>query len=174
MLVAITILMAVVFRSIPVGLITSLPVFIAVLLNFAVMWLFGVTLNVGTSIIASIGMGVGIDYAIHYYSRFRLLLRDGLSYEDALVQAFMQTSRPILSNATAVGLGFLVLLFSEYQIIGHVGWITALSMYTTALSTLLVLPAMLALFKPQVRWWREKKADAYAYAAKHPKQIASY
>jgi predicted RND superfamily exporter protein len=160
-LAAIAILMSIIFRSVPVGVMTSLPVFIAVLFNFAVMWLFGVTLNVGTSIVASIGMGVGIDYAIHYFSRFRLLLREGMSYDEALVSAIAETSRAILSNATAVGLGFLALLFSEYQVIGNIGWITALSMYTTAFSSLLVLPATLALFKPRIRW-SEKGAQERA------------
>ncbi len=150
-LVTITILMSIIFRSPVVGLITSLPVFIAVLLNFAVMWLFGVTLNVGTSIIASVGMGVGIDYTIHFFSRFRFILKETGEYDSALLKAIVETSRPILSNATAVGLGFLVLLFSEYQVIGHIGWITCLSMFTTALNSLIILPALLSLVKPNVK-----------------------
>ena len=155
-LLTITILMSVIFRSPVVGLITSLPVFIAVLFNFAVMWIFGVTLNVGTSIIASVGMGVGIDYAIHYFSRFRFILRETGDYEMALIKAIMETSRPILSNASAVGLGFLVLLLSEYQVIGNVGWITALSMVTTALSSLVVLPAILSIVRPKVKWGKQR------------------
>jgi predicted RND superfamily exporter protein len=150
-LITITILMSIIFRSPVVGLITSIPVFIAVLLNFAVMWIFGVTLNVGTSIIASVGMGVGIDYTIHFFSRFRFILKETGEYDSALKKAIIETSRAILSNATAVGLGFLVLLFSEYQVIGHIGWITCLSMFTTALSSLIVLPSLLSLVKPKVK-----------------------
>jgi predicted RND superfamily exporter protein len=97
-------------------------------------------------------MGVGIDYAIHYFSRFRFIFRETGDYQISLVKAISETSRPILSNASAVGLGFLVLLFSEYQVIGHVGWITALSMLTTALSSLTVLPAVLSIVKPNVKW----------------------
>jgi predicted RND superfamily exporter protein len=47
-------------------------------------------------------------------------------------------------------MGFLVLIFSEYYAIASVGWVTALSMLTTALSSLVVLPALLALFHPKV------------------------
>ncbi len=148
--VAILILMSVLFRSFPVGMITSVPVFIAVLFNFAVMWILGITLNIGTSIVASIGMGVGIDYTIHYFSRFKLLLKESPSYDTALLHTIVETSRSILSNAAAVALGFLVLIFSEYNAILSIGWITALSMVTTALSSLIVLPALLAIFKPKV------------------------
>ncbi len=147
-LVAILLLMSLIFRSFVAGFITSMPVFIAVLLNFAVMWLTGIALNIGTSILGAVGMGVGIDYAIHYFSRFRLLFGQAQTYDEAIIQAVAETARPILSNAVAVGLGFLVLFFSEYQVLANVGWITALSMFTTALSSLIVLPALLSLLKP--------------------------
>ncbi|MDY0095141.1 MAG: efflux RND transporter permease subunit [Candidatus Vecturithrix sp.] len=150
-LVAILLLMSLIFRSFAAGFITSMPVFIAVLLNFAVMWLTGIALNIGTSILGSVGMGVGIDYAIHYFSRFRLLFGQAQAYDEAIIQAVAETARPILSNAVAVGLGFLVLFFSEYQVLANVGWITALSMFTTALSSLIVLPALLSLLKPSVK-----------------------
>jgi len=151
-LITITLLMSLMFRSLIVGIMTATPVLIAVLFNFAVMWLSGVTLNIGTSIIASVGMGVGVDYAIHYFSRFRRLFAQGhTSYDEALVQAIAETSKAILSNAAAVGLGFLVLLFSEYRVVASIGWITALSMFTTALGSLTILPALLAIVKPKIR-----------------------
>jgi len=56
-----------------------------------------------------------------------------------------------LSNAFAVGLGFLVLLFSEYLVIANVGWIVAVSMFTTALGSLVVLPALLSIIRPAVK-----------------------
>jgi predicted RND superfamily exporter protein len=75
------------------------------------------------------------------------------------VKAIAETSRAILSNASAVGLGFLVLLLSEYQVIGNIGWITALSMFTTAISSLIVLPAILSLFKPKVVWRKQRSKE---------------
>jgi len=150
-LITITVLMALIFRSLSVGKINALPVFIAVLFNFAIMWLFNVSLNIGTSIIASVGMGVGIDYSIHYFTRFRRILSSGEGYDKALIKAIAETSRAILSNATAVGIGFLVLLFSEYLVIASFGWIVAISMFTTALGSLLVLPALLSIFRPAIK-----------------------
>lgn len=155
-LLTITILMSIIFRSPIVGLINALPVFIAVLFNFAIMWLFDVTLNVGTSIIASVGMGVGIDYSIHYSTRFRRILNSGVPYNEALVKAIAETARAILSNAGAVGIGFLVLLFSEYLVIANVGWITAVSMSTTSIGSLTVLPALLAIFRPNMKTQQQR------------------
>ncbi len=115
-------------------------------------------------------MGVGIDYAIHYFSRFRLLLKEINEYETALVKTVAETFQAILSNATAVGLGFLVLLVSEYQVIANIGWITALSMFTTAFSVLLILPAILAIVKPNVINWdaQQSKQDGQQQTIMRP------
>ena len=114
------------------------------------MWLTDTTLNVGTSIIASVGMGVGIDYAIHYYSRFRLAFQECEDYPAAAIIALERTCRPIMFNALAVGTGFIALMFSEYDIIHDVGWITSLSMFTTAFASLMLLPVLICIFKPGV------------------------
>jgi predicted RND superfamily exporter protein len=148
-LVTIFILLTIIFRSPVAGIFTATPVFIAILFNFAVMWLTGVTLNIGTSIIASVGMGVGIDYAIHYFTRFKAAFKHIPDHEKAVLTAIRGTGRAIIANALAVGTGFLVLLLSEYHIIVNVGWITALSMLTTAVSSLVVLPALIIIFKPK-------------------------
>jgi uncharacterized protein len=147
-LIAIIILLIIIFKSAISGILTALPVVIAVCFNFAVMWLTGTTLNVGTSIIASVGMGVGIDYAIHFFQRYKNnYMETGDNYK-SIILALNESATPIISNALAVGIGFLTLLFSNYYIIVGIGWITGLSMLTTAFNALFLLPAYLAIFEP--------------------------
>lgn len=147
-LATIILLLMIIFVSPLSGILTAIPVVIAVCFNFAVMWVTGTTLNVGTSIIASVGMGVGIDYAIHYFQRYKTIyLETGDNYY-SIISALNKSAVPILSNATAVGTGFLTLMFSNYFMISSIGWITGLSMLTTALCALFVLPAYLAVFEP--------------------------
>ena len=147
-LIAILFLLMIIFKSPLSGALTALPVIIAVCFNFAVMWITGTTLNVGTSIIASVGMGVGIDYAIHYFQRYKTIyLKTGDNHQ-SIISALNESAVPILSNALAVGIGFLALLFSNYFMIISIGWITGLSMMTTAFCALFVLPAFLAVFEP--------------------------
>ncbi|HBE03103.1 MAG TPA: hypothetical protein DC049_11610, partial [Spirochaetia bacterium] len=150
LLVMILAVMSIMFKSPAAGILTTIPILLAVLLNFAVMWISGVTLNIGTSIIASVGMGVGIDYAIHYYSRFRELYNKFSDYNKTAAQALRETAKPIMSNALAVGTGFLVLIFSEYSVIANMGWIISLSMITTAVFTLTILPALILIIEPKI------------------------
>jgi predicted RND superfamily exporter protein len=150
-LVTVWILMMLIYRSVANGLLVVIPTFITVMFNFAIMWIFNISLNSATAVIASVGMGVGIDYGIHYFARFKEELRQGVAYQKALIAAIVESGEGILFNAIAVGGGFLVLLLSDYHAIASLGWITAFAMVTTALSSLTLLPALLAIFKPKVK-----------------------
>ena len=150
-LAAIMLVLSIIFRSPLIGAMVTAPVAIAILFNFIVMWIFGVRLNPATAIIASVGMGVGVDYAIHLFSRFRLLFQASGDYRQSAADAIVESSRGILLNAAAVGVGFLVLLLSAYSIISQMGWIIALSMATTALASLTILPATIVIFRPKIK-----------------------
>lgn len=147
-LAVILLVLSIMYRSPLMGLVVSLPVMVAVLFNFAIMWAFGVSLNPATSIIAAVGLGVGVDYSIHLYSRFRYLYGKSRKKRESIVNAVVETSRGILSNALSVGLGFLILLLSAYSIINDMGWIVALSMGTTSLASLILLPVLLSFVIP--------------------------
>lgn len=147
-LIAVLFLLMIIFRSPISGLLVAIPVIIAVCFNFAIMWLTGTTLNIGTSIIASVGMGVGIDYSIHFFQRYKTYYLTNNDNNLSITLAFNESVKPIISNALAVGLGFLTLMLSNYYIIAGIGWITGLSMLTTAFCALVVLPAYLSIFEP--------------------------
>jgi uncharacterized protein len=149
-LITIVIILSIMFRSPIIGMIISIPVTISVLFNFGVMWIFGISLNPATAIIASVGLGVGVDYGIHYFHRFRSIYMKSGKFMRGIVEGVVESAKGILSNAVAVGIGFLVLLFSAYQIIMDMGWIIALSMITTAVLSLTVLPVCLVLFRPKI------------------------
>jgi len=144
-IIIIVLVLSILFRSFVSGFIVSIPVIIAVFFNFAIMWLFSVSLNPATSIIAAVGLGVGVDYSIHLFSRFNILYNKSGHYHESLINSVSETARGILSNALSVGLGFLVLLFSAYRIINDMGWIIALSMITTSVASLVLLPILISL-----------------------------
>ncbi|MDR1863614.1 MAG: MMPL family transporter, partial [Treponema sp.] len=58
-------------KSVPAGIIGIAPLSISVLINFAVMGFLGIKLNIGTSMVASVSVGIGIDYTIHYIEAYK-------------------------------------------------------------------------------------------------------
>jgi predicted RND superfamily exporter protein len=149
---------AVVLRSLLGALLVLMPLGLAVLINFAVMGVTGVTLGIGTAAISAMAVGMGADYAIYFLFRLREEYRDlGGSYggayrETALLERAVRTSvstsgKAICYVAAAISAGYLVLPFSGYYL--HMeGILVPIAMVTSALGALIILPLMIVGLHP--------------------------
>lgn len=158
-LVTMFVVMCILFRSFSNAAIVIFPIVWATFLNFLLMKIFGIALNPGTATVASIGMGVGVDYTIHYFSAFRRIFKECQDYSKSSIQAIRETLKGIFFNAIAVSLGFVTLLFSSYEIVMVMSIIIIFTMLTTALSALTILPVFLQTFKPKISTWSMDKED---------------
>jgi predicted RND superfamily exporter protein len=110
------------------------------------MGFLGIKLNLGTSLVASVSVGIGIDYAIHFIEAYKREYRDG---GDFLRRALATSGRAIIINAVSVGAGFAVLALSQFVILANLGLLMALTMFTSALISLTLVPALLTVLKPK-------------------------
>jgi len=153
---SILIIISIANRSLAAGVIAMAPLSISILLNFAVMGLAGIKLNLGTSMVGAVAVCVGIDYTIHCLEAYkRELIAAGGSQSSAvqsgdfLRKVFLSSGKAIIINALSVGAGFAVLLLSNFVMLGDFGLLIAFTMFSSALVSLTVLPALLALIKPK-------------------------
>jgi predicted RND superfamily exporter protein len=163
-LLAVTLLLILVFRSLRAGLLGIIPVGLTILVNFAVLGYFGIGLDSFTAMIASITIGLGIDYAIHFTHRFRKEFERSGDERTALVNTLQTTGVAILINSLSVGAGFAVLLLAGGQHIRLLGGLTAVALLVSALFTLVVLPALTLLWKPRY-------LQAPAAETLHPEEV---
>jgi predicted RND superfamily exporter protein len=136
-------------RSFIAGLVGIFPLTICVLVNFAVMGFLGIKLNIGTSMMASLCVGIGIDYAIHYMEAYKREYRAAGGKGNFLYKTFSSSGRAIFINAMSVGAGFAVLIFSQFIMLKDLGLLIAFTMGTSALVSLSVIPVLLTVFKPK-------------------------
>lgn len=140
---------AVVLRSLLGALLVLLPLGLAVLINFAVMGLFGVTLGIGTAAISAMAVGMGADYAIYFLFRLREAYRDRdvKPLESAVRTAVATSGKAICYVAVAISAGYLTLPFSGYYL--HMeGILVPIAMLTSALGALILLPLLIVGFQP--------------------------
>ncbi|MCL2276746.1 MAG: efflux RND transporter permease subunit [Treponema sp.] len=145
-------------KSFAAGIISAVPLMLAVLCNFTVMGLFGIKLNLGTALIASLTVCIGIDDAIHFlefYKREHKTDKNG-----SLRRTFIACGRAICTTAMSVGIGFAVLAFSKFKIIAEFGLLTALCMLSTTIVSLTIMPVLLAVFKPKFIYGGKEMASA--------------
>ncbi|MDR0400621.1 MAG: MMPL family transporter [Treponema sp.] len=138
------------YRSLAAGCIAAAPLSIAILCNFAAMGFLGIKLNIATALIASLAVGIGIDYTIHFIESFkREYQSDHRGGDDFLRRTFNGCGKAVIINALSVGAGFGVLAFSRFRILAEFGGLIALSMGITALVSLIVIPVLLTVIKPR-------------------------
>ena len=147
-LLMVFVILAIYYRSAVAGLIGLAPLSISILINFAVMGFAGIKLNIGTAMVASISVGIGIDYTIHYMAAFHNEYLATGGKGDFLRRTFLTSGKAILFNAVSVGAGFAVLCLSQFIILADLGLLIALTMGTSALVSLTVLPVLLLITNP--------------------------
>lgn len=133
--------------SILAGLVATLTIVLVIAINFGIMGILGMKLDAGTMLVASIAIGIGIDYTIHFISHLKDKVREGLTLQEGIRKTIIEKGRAILINAFTVGLGFLVLVFGTLIPIKNFGWMLFLTMLTSATLSLTFLPALILFLK---------------------------
>jgi predicted RND superfamily exporter protein len=145
-LAAVFAIMFIDFGSIGLTLVALWPIVVALLMNFGFMALIGIPLNAATAIVASLAIGTGIDYSIHFIVKYRqeMALSNGtVDVGRAIHNTIMQRGRSIMYNVLAVMAGFFVMLFSSFVPLIQFGGLVGFSMITTGIGAVLMIPATL-------------------------------
>jgi len=144
--------MALMLLSARVGLLAILPNVVAILVFFGLLGWFGVSLNLGTSLIATIALGIAVDSSVHYMWRLSRELRGESDQAAAIQRAMRAVGGPMLYIALALGAGFLTFAGSGFPPIRNFGLLTSITLATAFGANLIVLPALLATTKIITLW----------------------
>jgi len=136
----IVLIMALIFRSLPTGLLVATPTLFTLLVIYGGMGLLGVRLDIGTSMLASLILGAGVDYAVHLTAAW--YAPEGSPLIAAAARAADRTGPAIWTNAVMVCAGFLVLATGEARPLQNVGGLTGAAMLTAAVATFLLVPVL--------------------------------
>lgn len=159
-LLSVFVIIAISFRSGWAGLLGAVPLALTILLNYMVMGFTHINLDLVTSIIASVAVGVGIDYTIHFLTTYREERSRTNDIETVTRQTFRKSGHGIVTNALAVGLGFLVLCLSKFTVLRYIGVLVAIVMFTSSFLAMTIIPGILNLFDPPfIRPKTEPKAE---------------
>jgi RND superfamily putative drug exporter len=142
-----------VFGTLPAVL---LPIAIAVssILNtFTLVWLLTYVTDVSIIVqflIALVGLGVAIDYALLMIFRFRDELREGEDVETALVETMKHAGKAVIVSGTTVAVGLLSLIVLPLPFIRSVGIGGMLIPAVSVLAAITLLPALLAVLGTRI------------------------
>ncbi len=156
-IIAVLLLLSIVFRSFIGGLITLIPLLIKVSYNYGIMELFHIPLNVATGLIASMTIGVGVDYIIHFVMGFRERYKEGSSHsiDAAMKEATVITGRSILNSAIVLVGDFSVLTLSSFLPMIYFGILSASMVIYSSIVSITLFPALLQVAHKHLKWLKK-------------------
>ncbi|MGL1892483.1 MAG: MMPL family transporter [Spirochaetaceae bacterium] len=147
-LVIILFMISLINRSVVEGLFSIIPLTASLIINFGIMGLFAIPVDISTATIASIAIGIGIDYTLHFLERFKIMAKT-MEHGIALQTTLKTTGRGIIYNAIAVAGGFLALMFSQIKGNFYMGLLMAIIMVVASTFAIILLPAVIMIVKPK-------------------------
>ena len=142
--VVVFLMMAFLFRSARLGLFAMVPLSLTIVGVYGIIGWIGKDYDMPIAVLSSLTLGLSVDFAIHFIERTRAILRTTGSFAKATVQIFEEPARAIARNAIVIALGFTPLFFAPLVPYITVGAFMAAIMALSAVTTLILLPALMS------------------------------
>ena len=144
--VIVFLLMVLEFRSLRLGIISMLPLSIAIICSYGLVGFAGKDYDMPIAVCSALSLGMAIDFAIHYLQRFKVAYHELKDIEAANTFMAGEPYKAIVGNAIVISLGFLPLITSTLTPYVTVGTFFAILMVFSTLATLVLLPAIMRLW----------------------------
>ncbi|HZQ89022.1 MAG TPA: MMPL family transporter [Gaiellaceae bacterium] len=142
-----------VFGTLPAVLMPIVVAIAAILNTFSLVWALTYVTNVSIIVqylIALVGLGVAIDYALLMVFRFRDELREGEDVETAIVETMTHAGRSVIVSGSTVAVGLLALVFLPLPFIRSIGIGGLLIPAVSVLAAITLLPAIFAVLGERI------------------------
>jgi uncharacterized protein len=146
--ISIVLMMLLLFRSLSIALIAIFPNILAAGVVLGGMGLTGIPLDMMTTTIAAIVVGVGVDQAIQYIYRFKEEFAHCGNYIESMHRSHASIGRAMFYSSATIVIGFLILALSQFIPSIYFGALTSFAMFTAIIGTLTLLPKLILIFKP--------------------------
>jgi predicted RND superfamily exporter protein len=147
---AIIALVLLTFRSARATLCIVAPLALVSVLSYALMALLQIGLKVSTLPVVALGAGIGVDYGIYIFSRFRTLYPAETSdIREAFRRTLALSGQPVIFTAGTLAIGVSTWIFSDLKFQADMGVLLTFMFLVNALGALILLPALATwLFAP--------------------------
>ena len=145
-LFAVSIILALIFRSFMLLLISLVVNIFPLIIVAGVMAYTGIEMRGSVTILFTIGFVIAVDDTIHFISKYKLLKKENLAHNVCIQRSIHEAGRAIITTSIILVGGFLVLLQSQAWDIRMLGILVSLMLATAVLVDLFLLPILLIKF----------------------------
>jgi len=146
--VVIFLMFIVLFRSFKLALITIVPNVFSAAVVLGIMGIFTIPLDLMTITIAAISVGIAVDNSIHFIHRYKDEMAAKANNLAAIDSATNNVGQAMFYTTIVITAGFLIMVFSNFVPTMYFGVLTGIAMVTALIANLVLLPVLVAKFKP--------------------------
>jgi len=162
--IVITGLMAVIFSSFRMILISLIPNIIPQILTAGMMGYFGISIKPSTILIFSIALGISVDNTIHFLSRYRLHLKQtNWKVKESILAALHETSYSMIYSALVLFFGFFIFTLSSFGGTEALGYLVSFTLFVALFSNIFVLPSLLLSFDAKLLTKSFRQAKVHVF-----------
>jgi len=148
--VVIFILHSFTYQSMTSGGIVFLQIATATMVSLAYMALRDIGLNINTLPVQSVGVGIGVDYAIYLVDRIRHECVDTQDIDEAVRRALRTTGMAVTFTATTITGGILLWVFADLRFQAEMAYLLVILMIINMLGAITVVPTFYSILRPSV------------------------
>jgi hypothetical protein len=148
--VVIFVLHSVTYQSMLSGGIIFLQIATATMISLAYMAIRGIGLNINTLPVQSVGVGIGVDYAIYIVDRIRQECADTGDIDEAVRRAVRTTGMAVSFTATTITGGIVLWSFSSLRFQAEMAYLLVMLMILNMFGAITVVPTFYSVLRPKV------------------------
>ena len=141
-LLVIYLILIVLFGSARIGAFALLPNMLPIVCFFGLLGVTGVTLNLATSLVAAVALGIAVDDTMHFLSRFNAEARRVANEAEGIERALTSVIRPVTFTTAALCCGFMTLTLGELRSQIEFGALAAATLLIAWVVDLIFTPAL--------------------------------
>ncbi|WP_224067755.1 efflux RND transporter permease subunit [Vibrio penaeicida] len=145
-LILISALMIFALRSVRLGVISIVPNMAPAVIGFGMWALYSGEINLGLSVVVTLTLGIVVDDAVHFLSKYQRARKEGKDAEQAVRYAFNTVGRALGITTVVLVVGFSILAMSSFRLNSDMGQLSALVIFLALVVDFLFLPTLLMLF----------------------------
>ena len=144
-LIGVLVLISLYFRQVLASFFVAIPLLMGLSWTFGVTYLVIGSLNMITVGLFAILFGLGIDFGIHIFARYREARRRGMNVEQALAETVVHTGSALTTTAVTTSVAFYSLLVTDFKGFSEFGFIVGTGILFSLVSMLITCPAFIIL-----------------------------
>ncbi len=147
----IALVMALIFRSFAMVLVSLVPNLFPLLMTAGIMGYFGIPLKPSTILVFSVAFGISIDDTIHFLAKYRQELKiTNYNIGQSVLLAIRETGVSMFYTSIVLFFGFSVFTASSFGGIVALGILVSITLVIAMIGNLLLLPTLLLSFERMI------------------------